>query len=763
VSARRVTDAPERAGGAGRRQASARPHALARDVSESANVEDAPARRAAGRSRRGKLRRAVGLVALVAAGAAVAALSVVVAYLYQLPLPTSFEEPRRVALDLAAADGAVFAVRGGAQARAVELAQVPRHLIDAVLAMEDRRFYAHAGFDLQGVARAALANLQAGGTVQGGSTITQQLAKNLFLSPERSLTRKVQEVLLALWLERRLTKDQILARYLNTVYLGAGAYGVDAASRRYFGRPVEQLSLAQAAMLAGLIQAPSRLAPTRALAEAQRRARIVLDAMVDFGALDAGAAREAKAQPAGLALPPVEQLAYGYAADFAAAEARALLGAVAGSFVVRTTIDRRLQLLAERTLAAWLAREGAALGAHQAALVALAPDGAVRAMAGGRDYAESQFNRVVQARRQPGSAFKLFVYLAALRAGMAPDSPVEDAPLLIADWQPRNYADHYLGPTDLRTAFAQSLNSAAVRVQEAVGRDRVIALAKAMGIASPLQPHPSLALGSAEVTLLELSAAYAAVLADVGRVAPYAVRAVHAPGHAAFQRRRPAAPSADWPRAPIMELLHAAVQLGTGRAARLEVPVFGKTGTTQDHRDAWFIGFVPDLVVGVWVGNDDNAPMRGVTGGGLPAHIWRSFVAGALEPPDAAGLVAAAGASLRRPALTAEVVTGIPTVIDTATFQIEGGIVALDGVAGAGGSYAQDLAAYIGEREITCRRTIDERYRCTIDGWDLAEIVLLNGGGRATPRAAPDLLEAQRRARDEGRGVWATPVLIRGY
>jgi 1A family penicillin-binding protein len=706
----------------------------------------------------------VGRAALLALGVAVAALSVAVAYLYALPLPTSFAEPRRIALDLAAADGVVFAVRGGAEARAVDLAQMPRHLIDAVLAMEDRRFFAHAGFDPAGVARAALANLEAGGTVQGGSTITQQLAKNLFLSSERSLTRKLQEVMLALWLERRLTKEEILARYLNTVYLGAGAYGVDAASRRYFEQRVEQLSLAQAAMLAGLIQAPSRLAPTRSLEEARERAGIVLDAMVDFGALDADAAAAAKAHPAVLALPPVEQLAYGYAADFAAAEARAMLGAVAGSFVVGTTIDRRLQLLAERTLAAWLAREGEALGAHQAALVALAPDGAVLAMAGGRDYAESQFNRVVQARRQPGSAFKLFVYLAALRAGMAPDSPVEDAPLQIENWQPRNYANRYLGPTDLRTAFAQSLNSAAVRLQEAVGREQVIALARAMGVASPLQPHPSLALGSAEITLLELTAAYGAVLADVGRIAPYVVRAVRAPGAAAvFQRERPALASARWPRAQILELLSEAVQLGTGRAARLDVPVFGKTGTTQDHRDAWFVGFTRDLVVGVWVGNDDNAPMDGVTGGGLPAEIWRSFVANALEPPDTADLVADAGDTSRRPALTAAVVTGTPTVLDTATLRIADGTIRLAGVTGVGGSHAQDLAEYIGERAVLCRRTLDERYRCEIDGWDLAEIVLLNGRGRATPQAAPDLLEAQRKARDERRGVWATPVLIRGY
>ena len=433
------------------------------------------------------------------------------------------------------------------------------------------------------------------------------------------------------------------------------------------------------------------------------------------------------------------------------------------AFVVSTTLDRRLQLLAERTLRASLEREGDALGAHQAALVALAPDGAVLAMAGGRDYAESQFNRVVQARRQPGSAFKLFVYLAALRAGLSPDSPVEDAPL--ADrglaaaqlWGPLSRPDR---PAH-RVRAARSIpprsgcrrRSGGSRSQRSPGR---------WGSPRRCQPHPSLALGSAEVTLLELTAAYGAVLADVGRVAPYMVRAVRAPGDAAFQRRRPAPPPASWPRPQIMELLLAAVESGTGRAARLDVPVFGKTGTTQDHRDAWFIGFAEDLVVGVWVGNDDNAPMRGVTGGGLPARIWQSFVADALQPAAAADLVADAGAA-SRPALTAEVVSGMPTVIDTATLRIAGGIVTLAGVTGAGGSHARDLADYIGEREVLCRRAIDQRYRCELDGWDLAEIVLLNGGGRVAPQAAADLQEAQRKARGEGRGVWATPVLIRGY
>jgi membrane peptidoglycan carboxypeptidase len=340
---------------------------------------------------------------------------------------------------------------------------------------------------------------------------------------------------------------------------------------------------------------------------------------------------------------------------------------------------------------------------------------------------------------------------------MTPDSPIEDAPLEIGDWRPQNYADLYLGMTDLRTAFAQSLNSAAVRLQEQVGREQVIALARQLGITSPLPPHPSLALGGMEVSLLELTAAYGAVRANAARIEPYLVRAVQAPGGVTFRERRAPPANHDWLRQPMVELLGEAVRSGTGRAAALDVPVFGKTGTTQDHRDAWFIGFTEDLVVGVWVGNDENTPMTGVTGSSLPAKIWRSFVAQALGSPEEADLVAEA----LRP--IGEVVAGIPDVVDTATLRIAGRTVRLDGVTGAGGGYARDLAAYIGDREIACRLMADDRYRCEIGGWDLSEVVLRNGVGRATADAPPELVEAQRNAREENRGIWAAPVLIRGH
>jgi penicillin-binding protein 1A len=344
---------------------------------------------------------------------------------------------------------------------------------------------------------------------------------------------------------------------------------------------------------------------------------------------------------------------------------------------------------------------------------------------------------------------------------MSPDNPVEDAPLQIADWQPQNYSDQYLGMTDLRTAFAQSLNTAAVRLQEQVGRDKVIAVAREMGIESPLPPHPSLALGSAEATLLELTAAYAAVLADVRRVEPYALRAARAPGGATFRRRPTASPRPDWPRPAIMELLFEAVRAGTGSAAGLDVPVFGKTGTTQDHRDAWFIGFTEDLVVGVWVGNDDHAPMNGVTGGGMPAQIWRSFAADALKPAGEVD-VAAAGRVAPHAAPLGGVVIGAPAFLDSGTLRIAGRIVQLEGVMGIGAAYVRDVESYIGDREIACRPTMAEHYRCQVDGYDLSEIVLLNGRGRAAPDAPPDLVDAERQARSDGRGVWATPVLIRG-
>jgi penicillin-binding protein 1A len=667
----------------------------------------------------------------------------------------------------------------------VTLSVMPEHLIDAVLTMEDRRFYEHDGIDPRGILRALLADLEARDIQQGGSTITQQLAKNLFLTPERTLARKLQEVLLALWLERRLTKDEILARYLNSVYLGAGAHGVEAASRRYFNKPVSELRLAESAMLAGLIQAPSLHAPTRSIELARERAEVVLNAMEQAGRITAEMARKARQHPARLAIPPSYHLGYGYAADWLAAQ----------DFSVMTTLDLSLQRLAEATVAEWLEQEGAAKGADQAALVAMRQDGAVVAMVGGRNYLESQFNRATQAKRQPGSLFKLFVYLAALDKGMSPESPIVDEPIRIGEWQPENYGGRYFGLTNLRTAFSKSFNSAAVRLQEMVGREHVIAWARKLGIKSPLDPNPSLALGTSEVTLLEMTAAYAALAAGRENFEPYGIQALRGGDGSILLPQRSVGDKAAWPRSPMLDLLGEVVLSGTGRAARLSVPAYGKTGTTQDHRDAWFIGFAGDLVVGVWVGNDDSSPMDKVSGGNLPAAIWRSFMEAAIDVPAARPVAAQwsqgdeeepqlvdeepvtvtirrggreeqievspappepiAGAEEGEMAFGAGIeVVGVPSVIDTGTLVIAGQLVKLQGVHGAEGMDARAMSEFIGGREVACQRRA-RAYRCRLDSWDLSELVLFNGGGVATADAPPDLLSAERSARQRGAGLWS--------
>jgi penicillin-binding protein 1A len=493
-----------------------------------------------------------------------------------------------------------------------------------VIATEDRRFYRHFGIDLIALARAALVDLRAGRVVQGGSTITQQIAKNVFLTPERSLKRKVQEALLALWLERRFSKDQLLTIYLNRVYLGAGSYGVEAAARQYFGKPASKLGLAEAAMIAGLPKAPSRYAPTRDLAQARARAAVVLDNMVAAGRLARAEADAAKARPAAVSG------AYGgsaarYFADWVIDQVPAFVGPTARDLVVHTTLDAAAQRAAEAAVAG-LGERGSV---GQAALVAMTPDGAVRAMVGGRDYAASQFNRATQARRQPGSAFKIAVYAAALEAGFAPDDAFADVPVEVAGWSPRNYGGIYLGEITLTTAFAKSSNSVAVQLAERVGRRRVIEVARRLGIASPLSPQPSLALGAGEVTLLELTGAYA-VVANGGRsVIPYGIDEIRARDGTVLYRRAGSGPGRALSAAAartLDSLLRAVVREGTGRRAALAVPAAGKTGTSQDFRDAWFIGYRPGLVAGVWLGNDDGKPMGKVTGGGLPAELWHEFM-----------------------------------------------------------------------------------------------------------------------------------------
>lgn len=690
-----------------------------------------------------------------------------------LTLPVSGQSallPPRPSLTLQDRHGAVFARRGVHKSRTLEIEAFPDDLVKAVLAVEDRRFYRHVGIDPRGLLRALVTNLGAGGIREGGSTITQQLAKILYLGPERRLRRKVQEAMIALWLERRLSKDEILARYLSEIYLGAGAYGVEAAARRYFDKPLETLTLGESAMLAGLIRAPSRLALTANPKGARERAEVVLTAMVEAGFLSPERAAQARAQPASLISAAASGPSADYFADWIESELRQGLGPVEGSLTLRTTLDPRLQTFAERIVADWLARRGEAESVGQAALVALAPDGAVRALVGGRDYATSQFNRATQARRQPGSLFKLFVYLAALEAGYGLDSRLLDRPVEVEGWRPKNYGGRHRGAVTLREAFAQSINSVAVQLAEAVGRENVISQAQRLGLRGALPPAPSLALGTIETSLLEITASYASLAAGRAPLRPYGIRSLQGIGSdtaftAQLDREQVGAlpPSQ---REPMLELLRAVVREGTGRAAALDGWAAGKTGTTQDHRDAWFVGFTADLVVGVWVGNDDAGPMKGVTGGGLPARIWRDFMAAAQAiegapladadrretiPED---LAEAGGVVLELGEPGEPFLRGRPWLVDTGSLRFGARLIRLAGVEGRGEPYVDAMRRYIAGREVVCQPFDAAAFRCEVGGYDLSEVVLFNGGGRALADAPPELLAAEQEARHGRVGIW---------
>jgi 1A family penicillin-binding protein len=544
---------------------------------------------------------------------------------WALPLGRALEPLETPTLVLITADGKPFARRGSYKEAPVDAARLPPHVTSAFIAIEDRRFNRHMGLDLRAIGRALSANLSNGEVRQGGSTITQQLAKNAFLSNERSLRRKAQEAVIALYLEARLSKAEILSRYLSAVYFGDGVFGLRAAARHYFDKPPEQLSLGEAAMLAGLVKAPTRLAPTVNFDAARARARVVLAAMVDAGMITPQegqrALRGVRVREGRASLPVGS-----YFADWLSPQVKQAYNRGYGEVEVWTTLDSALQRQAQNSIRRVMAGAGA-YNAGQAALVAMRTDGRVVAMVGGLDYRKSQFNRAVQAERQPGSAFKLFVYLAALRRGMTPESLVVDQPVTIGGWSPENHEGRYAGgPVPLRDAFARSSNVAAARLIQQVGPRSVIAAARDLGIAGPLPEDATLALGTGETTLLELTAAYAGVAAGRAPVTPRGLLSEQpAPGAAALSRRE---------REGLLVMLQDVVQRGTGTPANAGPGVYGKTGTSQDYRDAWFVGFAGDLVVGVWVGNDDNQPMRRVTGGMLPAQIFRDFMAFAMRRED---------------------------------------------------------------------------------------------------------------------------------
>jgi penicillin-binding protein 1A len=588
----------------------------------------APGRRR--RSRGAVVRAIAGLakvVVIVAVLGSLAAAGAMLWALHDFPPEKPVGGNNESSLILEAANGETLGRVGPLKLADAARTDFPDDLVNAVVSIEDRHFFDHPGFDPQGILRALQRNVAAGTIVEGGSTITQQLVKMRFLGHERTLLRKLREALAAVWLDTQLGKDEILTRYLNSVYLGNGSYGMSAAAQLYFGKGLSELTLPEAAMLAGLIRAPSRDNPLQNLEAAQVRAAVVIEAMRDTGAIDARTAEDAAAQPAVLHLSEQALPATSWFADWVAKDATEVIGK--GNKRLRTTLMPAPQKLAEQAVADVLAKDGAERHASQAALVAMRPDGAVVAMVGGRDYAASQFNRAVDAQRQPGSAFKLFVYFAALRKGLTPNDTIDASPVDIKGWHPENFDERRYGRMTLAEAFAKSINTAAARLAQQVGLNRVIGAARDLGVTAPLPAVPSLALGTAEMNLLELTAAYAAVKADKMPIKPWGVAGFGVGRQTRLQSMGPpigGTQSLQPYQKPLIELMLGVLRNGTGRAAALDGFAAGKTGTSQNYGDAWFVGFNDSLVAGVWVGNDDHTPMKRVTGGSLPAAIWKRFM-----------------------------------------------------------------------------------------------------------------------------------------
>jgi len=600
--------------------------------------------KAKGRGKRSVLNRLVYLGVVLGLWGVIVVGGVVAYYAAQLPPIDQLTLPKRPPnIAIVASDGSLVANRGETGGRNVSIKELPPYLPKAFVAIEDRRFYDHFGIDPVGISRAVYRNLAHRGGLQGGSTLTQQLAKNLFLTQERTASRKIQEAILALWLERHFTKDEILELYMNRVYFGAGAYGVEAAAQRYYGKPARNVSLAEAAVLAGVVQSPSRLAPNRNPKAAQDRAELVIAAMNDQGLITPGMTKTALGAPA----EPSKARGAGsaqYAADYVMDVLDDFVGALDADIVVATTIDPAMQNAAERALVDELNEKGQKFNVSQGAFVAMQPDGALRALVGGRNYEASQFNRATVARRQPGSSFKPFVYLTAIEAGLTPDTVREDSPVRYKGWAPENYDHGYRGAITLRDALALSLNTVAVKLGLEVGPKAVVQTAQRLGISSPLQANPSLALGTSEVTPLELVSAYAAFANGGMGVIPYVITQVRTTdGKVVYQR-----PSGSGGLGRVIdpgsvammnEMMHNTFVIGTARKAQIPGWILaGKTGTTQDYKDAWFMGFSGNLVAGVWLGNDDGPLTKRVTGGNLPTEVWHGFMQAALKGKQPVGL-----------------------------------------------------------------------------------------------------------------------------
>jgi penicillin-binding protein 1A len=596
--------------------------------------DDSPPRQPRKKKHAGKQRSGFGRLiywgAVLALWAVIAAIGLLVWIGAHLPPIQSLEIPKRPpSVLILGLNGVTLATRGDMGGAEVPLRELPDYVPKAFVAIEDRRFYSHHGIDPWGILRAGVRDVLHRGATQGGSTLTQQLAKNLFLTQERTVTRKLQEAVLALWLEHKFSKAQILELYLNRVYFGSGAYGIEAAAQRYFGKSARKLTLPEAAMLAGLVQAPSRLAPSRNPDGAERRAGMVIAAMADLKMIGDDAAKRALITPA-RAIKPSGGGSVNYVADWVMDAVDDLIGHVEQDIVVETSIDPALQTAAEQSLDDVLAQKGDKLNVGEGALVAMTPDGVVRALVGGRNYAESQFNRAIAARRQPGSAFKPFVYLTALEHGLTPDTVREDKPISVQGWRPENFEHEYLGPVTLTQALANSLNTVSVRLTMEVGPAAVVRTAYRLGIESKLEPNASIALGTSEVSVIELVSAYATFANGGLAVAPHVVERIRAAnGKTLYTRSTQALGRIVDPRTVGMMNTMMRETLTSGTARRADLPGWlaaGKTGTSQDFRDAWFIGYTSRLVTGVWLGNDDNSPTKKAVGGGLPVEIWSRFM-----------------------------------------------------------------------------------------------------------------------------------------
>ena len=549
--------------------------------------------------------------------------------LLNLPETESIQISRQPSITFLDKDGRIIASYGDVYGQSIQFSDLPENLINAVIVTEDKSFFSHPGVDFKGVIRAAYTNIKKRRIVQGGSTITQQLAKNLFLTPERSFTRKLHELILSFWLEMRFSKEQILSIYLNRVYLGSGTYGVQAASEKYFNKKVEDLSLYESAVIASLLKAPSKYNPIANFELSKKRASLVLNNMAKNNMISIKEVNKAKFNNTKYSKFTNAPKSTRYFVDWLLPRVKSYVGEIQKDLIVRTTLDVKLQKIAEKSL---INVNSKFESAEQSSLVALDLNGGIIAMIGGTDYGDTQFNRVTQAKRQPGSAFKLFVYLAGLESGFSPNDTIVDSRIDIEGWSPKNYKNEYIGEVTLREAFSKSINTVAVKISETIGRDKVIDVAKSMGITSPILNSPSLALGTSEVTLLELTSAYNVLANNGNGVFSYGIRSIEdTDGEILFSRKLQGTGKVLESSivGKMTRMMEQTIESGTGRNAKLNRPAAGKTGTSQSLRDAWFIGFTSNIVVGVWFGNDNDSPMKKITGGTAPAILWKDFMTAA--------------------------------------------------------------------------------------------------------------------------------------